>query len=72
MSASWKSADVLCPFYCKDDRVTRSVTCEGLEDDSRIRLMYFELRARDGHMDRFCCRDYRLCPVYEMLMKKYD
>ena len=72
-SGSFKQADVLCPFYKFDDGKKRSITCEGLIEDSSIVLTYHKKRDYDRQMAVFCCEHYKKCEIHRMLMEsKYD
>ena len=60
----WTEADVRCPFYLKDDRETRTLSCEGfgpgIDTVSRFRSM----KLMEKHMGQYCAREFEHCPVY--------
>ena len=70
-SGSFKQVEVKCPFYKYDDG-RRRITCEGLVDKSSIALIYLTRGGYDQQIDSFCCERYQQCPLYKMLMKKYE
>jgi hypothetical protein len=72
MPLSYQSKFVKCPFYHKHD--TNRIVCEGLEAGNTINLCYENPHHRAAYMkavcyDILCCRD---CPVYIMLVSKYE
>lgn len=65
MATSWRSADVVCPFYLEDQGL--KITCEGFTDGSTISQQF---RKRDDYkrqMDLFCCGRCEYCELYRML-----
>lgn len=65
---SWKRVHVRCPFYLRDDAKNRRISCEGVVDRSVISITY---RRRDDYLqqiDTYCCKHYKKCEVYRMLM----
>lgn len=70
-SGSFEQVDVLCPFY-KNDGIQR-IVCEGLVSDSSITLTYMNKVDCKRQKKVFCCKNYKKCEVYRMLMCcKYD
>lgn len=69
-SGSYFKAFVLCPFYKRDENKT--IVCEGFVEDSSICLSYRYNRLYRQQMEIFCCKDYKKCEVYRMLMEKYQ
>ena len=63
----WTEADVKCPFYIKDDRQRRSISCEGCEDNCETVVRYRTLAERDRHMGINCVARFMQCPVYKMI-----
>lgn len=63
----WTEADVKCPFYIKDDRSTRSISCEGFSDNSEAVTKFRTLAERDRHMGICCVARYTQCPLYKMV-----
>lgn len=59
-----------CPFYQGD---TPSVIyCEGLLPCSTVHLAFGDRGDMRQYREIRCCRDWRHCPVAEMLAKKYE
>ena len=70
-SGSFKQVDVQCPFYKYDDG-RRRITCEGLIDKSSLALIYLIRFDYDKQLNDFCCKQYKSCEVYRMLIQKYE
>ena len=70
-SGSFSQADVLCPFYKRDNGKTR-VVCEGIVDHSSIVLTFGSPTQCRRQLEIFCCDHYRNCEVNRMLMEKYE
>lgn len=63
---------VKCPFYRTNN--TNKIVCEGLAKGNTINLVYESQADRAKYMKEVCydilgCRD---CPIYILLMKKYE
>lgn len=69
-SGSYRQVDVICPFYKFDDG-KRRITCEGVIDDSSLALIYHNRRDYETQINTFCCKHFRKCEVYRLLMDKY-
>lgn len=70
-SGSYIQIFVLCPFYKRDDG-RRRIVCEGIVEDSNVSLSYRYDKQFRQQMEIFCCKDYKKCEVYRMLMEKYQ
>jgi hypothetical protein len=70
-SGSFRQADVQCPFYKYDDG-KRSITCEGIVDNSNLALNYNNKKDYKTQITVFCCEHYKKCEVYRLLIDKYD
>lgn len=62
-----RAAEVLCPFYRKNKATM--IGCEGITEESSIRMMFSNAAACMQQMDIFCCARYKNCEVYEAVMK---
>ena len=62
--------DILCPFYIARTRM--SITCEGLTDDSIIKLLFITHETKRMHRKTFCAGRYKACEIYKMLERKYE
>lgn len=63
---------VKCPFYRTNN--SNKIVCEGLSKGNTINLVYESQVERAKYMKEVCydilgCRD---CPIYMMLMQKYE
>lgn len=70
MPTQYEDADVKCPFFRR--QTTVSITCEGLTEDSVIRLCFTSGKAKDLQARIFCEKRYKNCEIYTMLEKKYE
>lgn len=60
---------ILCPFYLKEDQY--GIHCEGIGGKSIVKLVYQSPETKKHHRKRYCCRDYKRCPIGIMLYRKY-
>ena len=70
-SGSYKQVYVRCPFYKWDDGQHR-ITCEGIVEDSSLASIFKRKEDYTAQMTVFCCKYYKNCEVYQMLMEKYE
>ena len=70
-SGTFKQIEVGCPFYKYDD-VRGRITCEGLVPDSSLALIFHRREDYCTQLEVFCCKHYKNCEVYRMLMEKYE
>lgn len=68
MPESYLSKDVLCPYYHKD--VQNKICCEGI-DDGTIHLNFTSAQKRIAYERARCCTDYKLCPIAQLLDRKW-
>lgn len=77
MSVNYADADIKCPFYKKG--TSGYIQCEGYANASAIKLLFSS--AKDGHplkeekdnySDRYCCSNYGECPLYKIILTKYE
>lgn len=71
MATTWKSVDVQCPFYRTDD-CAGSIRCEGPQDASFVQTSFTQTQDWLTYMDRYCCADYRSCPMHQMILDEYE
>lgn len=60
---------VLCPFYHKEDG--NGIHCEGVSEDTTIKLIHQSSEAKKQHRRHYCSRGYKKCPIAIMLYKRY-
>lgn len=65
-----QSALVNCPFF--RGHTTTDIGCEGLSDETSIRLIFPSKSARDRHEEIFCIKHYKNCELYRAIMEKYE
>ena len=71
-SGSYKQVHVQCPFYKGDDGKF-SITCEGFGNARLLKQRYRNKADYEKQMLVFCCKHYKNCEVYRMLMEtKYN
>lgn len=71
MPTSWNESRVECPFYKYDDG-KKGITCEGCVSGSITRTLFNTKAQQDRHLRTYCCKSYKQCPIYAMLVKKYE
>ena len=69
---SYTSADVLCPFYKRDDPKTSSLTCEGVLPGSTVKSHFGGKENLMRTLRRYCCKDYESCPWYHIASYKWE
>lgn len=70
MATTYKDSDVKCPFF--REQTKRSISCEGIIDESILKLWFEDKKTKDRHSEIFCCNRYCNCEIYSMLEKKYE
>ena len=68
---TYSSADVLCPFYLRDDPKTCCITCEGMVPGSSVRSHFLNGEALRGQIRKYCAAEYEKCPWARALYGKY-
>ena len=71
MEKGFDGTMIRCPFYQRDDR-SRSITCEGVTDTSRLILRFRNRPDFLRQMEVFCCGRYSCCEVYRAAAEKYE
>lgn len=62
---------VWCPFYREDSG--RNIYCEGITDESGLRLTFSSLRKKQQQMDIFCrTRNCEKCELYGAIHARYE
>lgn len=70
MPRTYNEALILCPFY--QSMGYKSITCEGITEDSIIKVTFNTPDKRDEHRNLFCEKRYKNCEICAMLEKKYE
>lgn len=70
MTGSYISPYVKCPFY-KRDIPGRSITCEGIIDESSVSLSFGIKSDWREYVQNLCCESFEQCWVYKMIYQKY-
>lgn len=61
---------VWCPFYREDGG--RSIYCEGITDESFLRLTFTTVRAKEQQMEIFCrTKNCAKCELYAAVNARY-
>lgn len=71
MPTSLTDRYVECPFYKYNDG-KKCITCEGFKKTCVVRTIFVTNASMEVHRKAYCCKDYKKCPLYAMLMKQYD
>lgn len=66
----FRSASVKCPFF--RGHTPTEIGCEGITDESVLKLIFPTRSARDRHEDIFCICRYDYCELYRAINTKYD
>ncbi len=61
---------VKCPFYKFEERST--VTCEGVQEGSNIRISFASPTDRKDYEREMCCKNYKRCIWAKALLDKYE
>lgn len=67
---SFVRREVLCPYYHREE--LRHLYCEGPTRGINLQLNFMGAKGFDAYVHRYCCRDWMLCRVAQMLERKYD
>ncbi len=71
-SGTYKKAYVKCPFYRYDDDKHMKINCEGIIDGSNLTLTFGTKADYTLHIDSYCCKSFKYCELYGLLMQKYE
>jgi hypothetical protein len=70
MPRTYNESNAQCPFFLSCGKV--SISCEGITDDCKLKLLFNKEEDRELHREIFCDRTYKNCEIYSMLVKKYE
>lgn len=70
MASNYEDVDILCPFF--RELTKKSISCEGLTDDSIIKQWFEIPKNKEIHANVFCKKSYKSCEIFMMLEKKYE
>lgn len=70
MATTYKDVDVLCPFFKENKE--KGISCEGLTEDSILKLCFNTQKEKELHLKVFCQGKYKNCEIYNMLERKYE
>lgn len=59
-----------CPFYL--DSEARSITCEGITDECKMKIEFKNRNARNQHRSIFCDAKFENCEVFRAIKEKYE
>lgn len=69
---SYNSADVLCPFYRRDEPKTGTLTCESILPGGTMKTHFGTKDALRRQIRRYCAGDYKRCPWYHIVSYKWE
>lgn len=68
--SAFGTAVIRCPFFrCHEPLV---IGCEGITDDSMIRLVFESRNGRDLQENIFCKDKFHYCELYRAIYAKYE
>ena len=67
----YQDTAVLCPFYKHHDR-KNIVICEGPFVRSSVTMRFYRREEMKKHIHNYCELMYERCPLYQIVMKKYE
>ena len=70
-SGSYWQVWVQCPFY-KRDNSKDCLVCEGVGDARTLTQVFDSRDALKKYMQAYCWERYKSCPLYRMIMEKYE
>ena len=70
MPRSYNEPLAQCPFFIASS--TKGITCEGITDDCKLKLVFIDKDKLSMQRGIFCDARYQNCEVYQMLVKKYE
>ena len=65
----WNDSDAKCPFF--KDHTAGSIACESPIPGSSIRMTFITQADKKVQYELYCCRGYKCCEIYRMVMGKY-
>ena len=68
---SFFQVNVQCPFY-KSDNGRDCLACEGVGDATNVTQIFDTWDALKRFMSVYCWDRYKTCPLYSMIMEKYE
>lgn len=69
-SGKW-DAQVECPFFKWAKLQQRTITCEGIAEDSNVSMWFRERTGMEHWAACYCWKHYRRCPIYQAALEKY-
>lgn len=69
-SNSWGSVHAACPFWRGE--TDRAICCEGVREGETIRRMLPDKEAKHREMLEYCCKDYKLCKIFQLVYGGYQ
>lgn len=68
--SAYDAIEIMCPFFRSHER--QVISCEGITEDSVVRLVFKTREARDRQERIFCGGAYEKCEIYRAICEKYD
>lgn len=62
--------DAKCPFFCA--HLKQAVICESPIPESRLKINFASVRAKDTQYRIFCCGRFQNCELYPPNAEKYN
>lgn len=69
--SSFTDTAAVCPFYKAADNL--KIRCEGVIPETKSTLSFFKNNSdRDSIMEQCCFNNYKICPMYWAINRKYE
>ena len=63
-------SDARCPFF--KEHTSMTIACESPVQGSALRMTFKEQSEKNLQYGAFCCKRYKTCEIYRMVMEKYE
>ena len=63
-------SDARCPFFREHTSMT--IACESPVPGGALRMTFKEQSEKNLQYGAFCCKRYKTCEIYRMVMEKYE
>ena len=68
--ADLEAKTIKCPFYLERQKDKYRIKCEGPVKRCTTQLTF--TGNKKWYIEKYCCNEFKLCRVYQMLCAKYD
>lgn len=68
--SNYISPNCKCPYFKVSG--ANKMTCEGAIDSTKTTTIFSRSEYKQEWFEKVCCDNWEICPVAEMVKKKYD